>query len=100
MFQAPQTARERREYLQGGKSRKCHWAVVCKRGVLKMNLKRILQAALSVDFILGKVAIYGKNLEGRADIIRLAHQKDPLDCTSKDRLETVVGKWGNGRTGE
>lgn len=66
-----------------------------------MNLKRILQAALrSVDFILGKVAIYGKSLKGRADIIRLAHQKDPLDCISKDRLETVVGKWGNGHTGE
>lgn len=85
----------------GGKSRKYHWAGVCRRGVLKMNLKRILQAALrSLDFILGKVAIYGKSLKEKTDIIRLAHQKDPLDCISKDRLETVVGPWGNEHTGE
>lgn len=51
VFQALETARDRREHLQRSNSKKYGWVVVCRGVVLKMKREENLQATLgSLDF--------------------------------------------------
>lgn len=61
VFQALETARDRREHLQWRNSKKYVWVVKCRGVVLKMKQEENLQATLgSLDFLLGAVEIHGK----------------------------------------
>lgn len=75
--------------------------VVCTRGVWKVKLEEDFESHIKNFRLRFRDSRRPwRNFKEGTDIIRLAFQKDPLDCISGDSLEMEVGRGGMGMLGE
>lgn len=100
VFQALETARERRGHAPWRGSKQDGWVVVCTRHVWKVQLEEDFENHIKkFRLSLRDSRRPRRNFKEGTDIMRPAFQKD-LDCISGDSLEMVVGSGGMEILGE